>query len=686
MRNIYLAASAAILIAACSENGGQPQTESPASGVILENFDTSVRPQDDFYRYVNGAYLDHLEIPADKSRYSVFNELADRNEAYLKVIVDDVVAADTETGSEAQKVADLYKSFTDTARINELGVAPIGDELAYIAKLSSREDLIDAFAHFAAQRGGGFGNGPGVVIPFSFSVGQDAKEASRYRGFLSQSGLGLPDREFYFLEDEKSRQLLAQYQDYIAKLFELAGLDDAGAKAATVIAMEKALAQHHWIRTENRDRDKTYNKVTLDELQALTPHFDWSRYFTAIGTAAQDTVIIRQPSYLEGFNQVFADAPINEWKTYLTFKLLHGYAPELSEDFVNANFDFFGRAMQGTPEIQPRWKRGLARINADIGHSLGKLYVARHFTPEAKQRMSELVENLRAAFSDRLDTLEWMSAETREQARDKLNKFRPQIGYPDKWRDYSSIEIKADDLIGNVKRAHAYAFRFNMDQLGKPVDREDWFINPQLVNAFYSSTRNAIVFPAGILQPPFFDIEADDAVNYGAIGGVIGHEMGHGFDDQGSKSDGEGNLRNWWTEADKAEFVKRTDALVAQYNQFSPLENLHINGRLTLGENIGDLGGLSIAYRAYKLSLDGQGGPEVDGYTAEQRFFIGWAQIWRNKMREAAARRQLILDSHSRGEFRANGVMMNMPAFYEAFDVKEGDGLYRPPEDRISIW
>jgi predicted metalloendopeptidase len=653
-----------------------PQTR--ALGVDTKNFDSSVRPQDDFFRYVNGTWLKTAQMPADKARYGSFIELRDKSEAALRVIIEEAAAVqDREAGTDTQKVGDLYESFMDTARIESLGLEPVRGELNRIAALKDKKELPELFAALARM---------GIPMPLAVYVGQDAKQATRYIAYASQSGLGLPDRDYYFKQEPRFVETRAAYLTYIETLLRLAGEKDPAGAAKAILALETALAEKHWDRVRNRDREATYNLKSVAELDALTPSFSWARYLKALEAEQTPAVVVRQPDYFQALDKVLASTPLPTLKQYLSFKLLDRSAPLLSSPFEQAEFSFRGKTLQGLQENRPRWKRGVEAVDGALGEVVGRLYVERHFSPESKARMQELVKNLRVAFEKGIDQLEWMSPDTKTQAKAKLAKFNVKIGYPEKWRDYTALTIAKDDLLGNVRRATLFEVRRNVGKLGKPIDRLEWGMTPQTVNAYYSSTMNEIVFPAAILQPPFFNPEADDATNYGAIGGVIGHEISHGFDDQGSRSDGDGNLRDWWTETDKAAFQQRTGMLSDQYAAFSPIQGMNVNGKLTLGENIGDLSGLTVAFKAYKVSLGGQEAPTIEGFTGDQRFFLGWAQVWRTLHRDDALRQILLTDPHSPGEYRVNGVVRNMPEFYSAFGVKEGDGAYLPPEKRVKVW
>lgn len=654
---------------ASAQNGG-------ALGVDTTAFDRSVRPQDDFYRFANGGWLRDTQIPADRASVGAFIQLRDESEAALRTLVEQTAASSHPAGSETQKVADLYRSFMDTAAVERLGVQPIQGELRRIRALSSRSQLPAFFAANARV---------GIGAPIAFSVSADQKNSRQHTVYLSQSGLGLPDRDYYLQEGERFQRIRDAYVSYMETLLRLAGEPNPTARARAVLAFETEVARRQWDRTRNRDRNATYNPATVAQLRTQAPGFDWGAWLAAGGADVQN-VVVRQPSYLTALDSVLATTDLSAIKAYATVRLLDASAPYLSRPFVDAAFDFRGRALSGLQENRPRWKRGIGTVEGALGEALGKMYVERHFRPEQKARMQELVQNLTTAYRRSIDSLEWMTPATRAQAQDKLAKFTVKIGYPDRWRDYSALEIRPGDLVGNMRRTREFEYARMIDRLGKPVDRTEWGMTPQTVNAYYNSVNNEIVFPAAILRPPFFNFEADDAVNYGAIGAVIGHEISHGFDDQGRKSDGEGNLRDWWSAEDAAAFEQRANALVAQYGEYAPLEGAPVNGRLTLGENIGDLSGLAVAYRAYKLSLGGKEAPVIDGFTGDQRFFLGWAQVWRSKAREEALRQQLLTDPHSPGMYRTNGVLVNMPEFYEAFGVKEGDRMYKPARERVKIW
>ena len=681
MKNYTLSLFSALLLTGCSAGSSNMETKTEdktlSSGIEMSNFDTSVRPQDDIYQYVNGTWLANTEIPADKSNYGSFTELRDMSDERLKSIIDAASTGEEEQSEEMLKVGAFYRSYMNTELIQELGITPLAGELSKIQSVSSYDDLLDLFVQIQKK---------GVKTPIGISVSQDSKETTRYILYANQSGLGLPDRDYYLKEGERFDTIREKYEEHIANIFTLAGIDDAKSKAERVMEIETGLAEHQWTRVENRDRDKTYNKYDLAGLNELTPNFDWKAFYAGIGVAETQEVVVRQPSYLEGFNKKWKEVSVDDWKVYFTWHLYDAFAAELNADFVDANFDMYSKTLNGIEENLPRWKRGVSAVDLILGEAVGKIYVQKHFTPAAKERMVELVHNLEAAMEERLKGLEWMGEETKAQALIKLSKFSSKIGYPDVWKDYSDLEIKEEDLIGNYLRYNKFVDDKAMAKLPGPIDRNEWFMNPQTVNAYYNPSMNEVVFPAAILQPPFFNMQADDAVNYGGIGAVIGHELSHGYDDQGRKSDGDGNLKEWWTEEDEKKFNERAQVMIDQFSAFSPLDSVYLNGELTLGENIGDMAGLTVAYRAYKNSLNGKEAPLIDGLTGDQRFFIGWAQVWRRNMREKALRQRILTDPHSPGNYRVTGALQNMPEFYEAFDVKEGDKMFIPVEKRVKIW
>ena len=651
-----------------------------ASGIEIAGLDSSVRPQDDLYRHVNGKWLAATEMPADKAQYGAFIKLRDETLEQIRSIIDAVAKGSGAAGDkEAQKIGDLYNSFMDDPRLEQLGAKPLDAEFARIDALKSKSDITALIAHF---------NQIGVSAPFDSQVHQDAKDSTKYIVDLGQGGLGLPDRDYYLKDDDaKLKAMRAKYQVHVEKMLGMTGEKNDAAIAKDIVALETRLARVQWTKVQNRDPVKTYNPVEFAKLAALAPGFDWKNYLTNANLDGRITgLIVSQPSYITGFANVLAEVPLPTWKNYFKWHLLKDYAPYLSKGYVDERFAFYGTTLRGVPENKPRWKRAADVIENSIGDAMGKLYVAKYFPPDRKARMDQLVNNLLAAYRQSIDTLDWMSPETKKEAQAKLAKFTPKIGYPNKWRDYSTLTIDKDDLVGNVTRAQIFEYNRNIAKLGKPIDRDEWYMSPQTVNAYYNPEMNEIVFPAAILQPPFFDAKADDAVNYGSIGAVIGHEISHGFDDAGSQYDGRGNLRDWWTKQDHEKFKARTKALVAQYNAYSPAPGYQLNGELTLGENIADLSGLAIAYKAYKISLDGKPAQTMDGLTGDQRFYMGWAKVWQEKTREAEEIRLLKVDHHSPSRFRAVGSAVNQAGFYSAFGVKESDKMYLLPEKRIVIW
>ncbi len=681
MKKVLIGAVALTLVTACGQKPAEEavvdEPQQLRSGIVLENMDESVRPGDDFFSFVNGAWVDRTELPADKPSFSVFSSLNDVAQENVKAIIERSASGDFAKGTDEQKVGDLYKSYTDWDTRNARGIAPLQPELDRIAAIASYDDLAVYFGG-AIKRG--------LDAPFGLSQFADMRNPKYYGIYMFQSGLGLPEREYYFTDDEQSQKIRDQYIDHIEKMFGLAGLENGAAAAQAIMQLETTMAEQHMKKEDTRNWAANYNKVAVAELGQLMPNFNWEGYFAELGAPDLDNVIVIMTDYQQALDGIVRSTDLETWKTYLTWSALNQTASRLTEDLDKQNFAFYGTALSGTEEQRPLWRRGVNVVNGTLGEVVGKVYVKEHFPPEAKARMLELVGNLIRAYEVSIKDLEWMTEETRVQALDKLSKFTPKIGYPDVWKDYSKLEIEAGDLYGNMERAALVEHQRALDRQGGPVDKTEWGMTPQTVNAYYNPTLNEIVFPAAILQPPFFDLEADDAVNYGAIGAVIGHEIGHGFDDSGSRFDGDGVLRDWWTDEDRAEFEKRTSKLVTQYSAFAPFDDLNVNGEFTLGENIADLGGISIGLLAYKLSLDGEESPVLDGFTGTQRVFLGWGQVWRNKYREEALRLQIGTAPHSPAMYRANGAVRNVPEFYEAFEVAETDELYLPPEERVKIW
>ena len=672
MNRLLIGAAALLLVSACTDNTPQPQ-----SGIELQYMDTSVAPGDDFFRYVNGKWLKTTDIPADKSNYGTFGILSDEAQDNVRKIIEASATGDFVEGSDEQKVGDLYKSYMDFDTRDARGVAPLKPELERIRAISSYDDLASYFAG---------ANKRGYSMPFNTTQDADMKDPGFYGIYVFQNGLGLPDREYYLKDDPKSAELRQKYVVHIAKMFEIAGLDDGAAAADTIMALETRLAGQQMKKEDVRNPVANYNKVAVADLPGLMPHFDWTDYLAEAGMSDLGSVIVYMTDYMKALDGIIVDTDLDTWKTYLTWAVLNGAAGRLDKQLDEQNFDFYGKTLQGTEQQEELWRRAVEAVNGNLGELVGKVYVKEYFPPEAKERMLTLVGNLIGAYRQSIGELDWMSDDTRAKALEKLSKFTPKIGYPDKWRDYSAVDIEPDDLFGNVERATLAEYQRELDRQGGPVDRSEWGMTPQTVNAYYNPMMNEIVFPAAILQPPFFNMQADDAVNYGAIGAVIGHEIGHGFDDQGSRFDGDGVLRNWWTDEDRAEFERRTGKLVAQYSAFHPFDDLNVNGEYTLGENIGDLGGITIALLAYKMSLNGKEAPVIDGFTGVQRVFLGYGQVWRRKYRDAELRRRIAIDPHSPAEYRANGAVRNVPEFYKAFNVTPDNALYLPPEERVKIW
>lgn len=650
------------------------------SGIDLQYIDKAVRPQDDFFRYVNGKWLADAEIPADRARYGSFDRLRDLAEERLRAIIDDLAAKkNLPAGSEERKIADLYLSFMDEGRVEARGLDALRDEFARIDGLADKRGIPALLAHLRSI---------GAAVPVNLFIDQDARDSSRYAVYLNQGGLGLPDRDYYLNDDDaKLRGFRAEYLQHVRRMLAMAGEKDAERAGQAILDLETGLARAQWTKVENRDPVKTYNKTEIARLPALVAGYDWNAYFAAAGVGNKaDYAIVRQPSFFAVFGTLLGEMPLPVWKSYFKWQVLKATAPYLGKRFVDEDFGFSGTTLRGIPENRPRWKRGVELVEQSIGEGLGRLYVAKHFSPQYKERMQVLVGNLLTAYRQSIASLSWMGPETRREALRKLAKFTPKIAYPDTWRDYGALAVSRDDLLGNLLRARRFDYQRQVAKLGKPIDRGEWQMTPQTVNAYYNPSLNEIVFPAAILQPPFFNPAADDAVNYGGIGAVIGHEISHGYDDKGSQADGDGNLRDWWTSDDHEQFGLRTRILVAQYSAFSPLPGYRLNGELTLGENIADNSGLAVAHKAYRISLGGHEAPLLDGYTGDQRFFMGWAQVWRGKARDAETIRLVKVDPHSPAMFRGNGTLMNQAPFYQAFGVKEGDGMYLAPGKRVSIW
>jgi putative endopeptidase len=648
------------------------------SGLDPTAFDKSVRAQDDLFRHVNGGWLAKTEIPAERAVYGTFVQLDERAEAHLYALIEELAGdRNRKPGSTAQQVGDLYTSFMNETRLNQAGAAPLKPRLAEVDAVTNAQQLAALLGKLSVI---------GLPGPVGGFIEADAGDPTKMALYLFQGGTALPDRDYYLKDDAKFADVRTKYVEYLTKVFTLAGRPNAAADAKAVMALETELAKVQWTQVESRDAVKTYNKYPVQKVVAEMPGFDWAAWAKPQGIDRTSDWVIGQPSFFKAFAELVPKTPIDTWKAWVAAQVISMHAPFLGAEFADARFEFFNKTLSGQQQQRPRWKRGVQLVNGSMGEALGQLYVAKHFPAASKARMETMIANLIEAYRQSITSLEWMTPATRTEALEKLSKFSPKIGYPPKWKSYAGLDIKGEDLVGNVERANRLEHEYQVGRLGKPVDRNEWLMTPQTVNAYYNPVKNEIVFPAAILQPPFFDATADDAVNYGSIGAVIGHEIGHGFDDQGRRFDGDGKLRDWWTPADEAEFQKRAKLLIEQFNGYSPLPGMNVNGELTLGENIGDLGGLSIAYQAYKLSLKGKPAPVIDGLTGDQRFFMGWAQAWRMKGREEYLRRQVLADPHAWAEFRANGPLGNIPAFYDAFGVKPGDKLYIAPEKRVKIW
>lgn len=674
-----LAAAVPAVSAPPSSPAAAPASNKPQLGtwgVDLQGMDKNVQPGDSFYRYVNGTWEKNTEIPADRSSWGGFAMLRDLSDQRTRSIIEDAAKSNGAAGSNEQKVGDFYASFMDEAAIEAKGVAPLKPHLDRIAAINSSADLARAFGQAMRTQ---------IDVPIGAMVEQDLKDNTRYGVYVGQGGLGLPDRDYYLVDtNPKFVEARERYKQHVATMLRLAGISDPEARAGRIYDLERKIAQTHWTQVEQRQIDKLYNPMTVAEMSQKMPGFDWAAFLQAAGIPNQPTYIVAQPSAVLGAAKLIQSEPLQTWRDYLTFHTIAAAAPVLPKAFVEESFAMNGKTLQGTPQLKDRWKRGVDLVGGGMGEAVGQLYVARYFPPDAKAKADELVRNLIAAMDARLAKLEWMAPETKQSARTKLAAFTPKIGYPDNWRDYSSLQIAEGDALGNTMRAREFEYQRNLSKLGKPVDRSEWFMSPQTVNAYANPLLNEIVFPAAILQPPFFDPNADPAVNYGAIGAVIGHEISHHFDDQGRKFDPKGNLADWWTPEDVTRFKGLTDQVVQQYGEYEPLPGSKVNGELTLGENIADLAGLTIAYDAYKLSLKGKPDRVIDGYTGDQRFFLGFGQVWRNKYRDAVLLQQLTTDSHTPSHYRPE-VVRNFDPWYAAFDVKDGD-LYLAPEQRIRIW
>jgi len=675
-----VSAIALLIAGVASASAAEPAKAAPLqSGIDVQYNDKSVKPQEDFYRHVNGTWLKNAQIPSDRSSAGAFMDLREAVVPRLHSIIDSLAKSKNASGSDAQKISDLYASFMDTKSIEAAGLKPLQGDFAKIDALTDKKQIPVLMAWL---------NRISVTAPYDIQVHQDNKDSTKYVLDIAQSGLALPDRDYYLKDDDaKLKDTRSKYLKHIETMLTMSGDKDAAKNAAAILAFETELAKVQWTKVDLRDPIKAYNKIEISKINELTAGYDWNAYLKELGVTGKiDYVIVSQPSYLVGMNKVLQETSLDTIKAYFKWHLLSSVASQLPKQYSDENFAFFSKTLRGVPEQEIRWKRGVRLVDSGMGESLGKLYVAKYFPAESKAKMEKLVANLLLAYKESIDTLDWMSPETKKEAQAKLATFTPKIGYPNKWKDYSALQITKGDAVGNLRAIRSFAAQTELNKLGKPIDRDEWGMTPQTVNAYYNPEMNEIVFPAAILQPPFFNPKADDAVNYGGIGTVIGHEISHGFDDQGAQYDGAGNLRDWWTKEDHVKFAAKTAALVKQYNAFSPVPGYNVNGELTLGENIADNSGLAIAYKAYQLSLGGKPAPVINGLSGNQRFFMGFGQVWRGKLREQEAIIRIKTDPHSPGEFRANGSLRNMTPFYQSFGVKEGDKMYLPPAERVTIW
>lgn len=675
---------AGAVLTGCEQNAAEDDsvemTAEENRAFDMANLDTTAGPCDNFYQFAAGGWLQDNPVPGTESRWGSFNILMESNNDKLRALAEQYSSkSDLEKGTHGQWVGDFYHSAMDSAAIEQAGIAPLQSAIEKIDAVSNRKELLKTVADMRRM-----GMGPMM----SLYISRDAKKSDEYIAYIGQGGMGLPDRDYYLTKGAESDRIRKEYKMHVQKMFELMGKEPAKAKASmeTVFRIEKRLAEASMTRTERRDIDKTYNKMTLDEVKGMTPNIDWALYLEALGAGGVDNMIVSQPDFYKALNTMLKDVSVDDWKVYLKWHLINGSAPYLSSKFENQDFHFYRTVLSGTKEMKPRWKRALNNLSGSLGEPLGKLFVEEHFPEESKKFVSDMVEHMRETYIERVKQADWMGDSTKQKAVEKLKAFTYKIGYPDKWRNYDGLEIVRDSYVKNAMATNKADFEYMISKLGKEVDKDEWFMSPQTVNAYYSSSGNEIVFPAGILQPPFYDANADDALNYGGIGAVIGHEFTHGFDDQGSKFDDKGNLNNWWTEEDRANFMKRADVVVNQFGEFQPLDSVFVNGQLTLGENIADLGGLTLAYHAMQKAHEGKEIEKIDGFTPEQRFFLGWAQVWKNNITESELRKRVITDSHSPGEFRVNGPIANMEEFRKAWGCSPGDRMVRQDTLQAVIW
>jgi putative endopeptidase len=667
----FFLAMAALLISASMARANS----GPNSGIQAADMDKTVRPQDDLFQYANGTWLKNVPIPPDRASYGVGSMMTEHSLLQQRDLIE---AVQTSSDPEARKVSDLYSSYMNEAQVERLGIKPLRAELQLAAGIKRASDVGPLMGHLDRI---------GIASPLAAVVRPDSKHSVQYALWITQSGLGLPDRDYYLSDDARLVGFRTKYREHIEKMLHLLGVAGAGKEADAIIALETAIAKLQWTRVANRDAQKTYNPKTLAQLAKEAPAIDWNGYFTEAGlTSALPTIVIRQPDYLQGLSGLIQSTPAATWRSYFRYRVLSSRAPYLPRAVVEEDFAFNQGVLHGTQQAPDRWKRGTQLVDRLMGEASGKLYVAMYFPPATKARIDELVRNLLEAYAVSIDQLQWMSAATKVEAQAKLRKIDVKVGYPEHWRDYSKLKVLPDDLLGNIRRAQEFERNRKLAQLGGPVDRSEWNMTAPTVNAYYNPSVNEIVFPAGILQPPAFDPGADDAFNYGSAGATIGHEISHGFDDQGSQYDSDGNLRDWWTPEDHAKFKAKTEILIKEYDAFEPVPGFHVSGALTLGENIADIAGIEIAYKAYLASLNGRTPPIIDGMTAEQRFYIGFAQSWLGKRRDESTIAQVKSDPHSPEKYRTNGVVVHMPSFYNAFSVVAADKMYRAPEDRVTLW
>ena len=677
LRRLFFA-QAILSVSTCMSfsNAQEPASKALISGIELENFDTSVSPDEDFFRFVNGQWLEKTRIPADQSNYGAFTALDIETKEAIKKLIEEA-STQKSPSAIAKQVGDFYRSYTDIAQRNKAGIEPIQGMLSQIKTISSKEQLIQVAGKLSRR---------GVASFYGFYIEPDAKRSDQYAIYVNQDGTTLPDRDYYLEDNERFQKTLAAYLKFVETMLTQVGWPKPAEAASKIVEMERSFAQSQWTQVELRNPDNTYNKMPATDVASKYASLRWADFATAAGLPSSLDVIVGQPSFMAGASNTITENDLDTLKAYLAFQMVDTYAPLLTESMEKLHFDFHETTLSGVTEQEPLWRRGVDACNGLLGMPVGQLYVEKHFSPKSKEKMNTLVKNLLVAFEKRIDQLEWMGNGTKKQAKEKLAQFTPKIGYPDVWKDYSSVKIVPDNIIANMGEILEFEHNYQLNKLGKPINRSEWFMPPQTVNAYYNPLMNEIVFPAAILQPPFFNLDADDAVNYGGIGAVIGHEISHGFDDSGRKYDGKGNLRNWWTTSDQEEFEQRSTMLVKQYDAYKPFPSDNVNGKFTLGENIGDLGGMSVAYTAYQLALQGKEAPVMDGFTGDQRFFIGWAQVWRRKYRDEELKKRLLTDPHSPSQYRCNGIVSNLDPFYSAFSIKPDSKMFIDLKKRVRIW